>query len=59
MPEKKINWKRFGFKMARKLLEVIDEEITSLTSTSWDDIASNTIKTALLALETKFLPKEE
>ena len=51
-----VHWKKFGFKLAYKILEAVQEDLVPNTATSWDDTCVGLIKSALEAMETKFVP---
>jgi hypothetical protein len=55
----KMLWKKFGFKMANKILEAVQEDLVPHTETSWDDTAVGLVKSALAALEAKFVVQKQ
>ena len=52
-----VNWKKFGFKVASKILEAVEEDLVKDTESSWDDTALNLVQMAMLELEKKFAPE--
>jgi hypothetical protein len=48
-------WKRFGFKIALAVVDVIEDELVPNTENSWDDAAVSVVKTTLITLQAKFV----
>jgi len=50
-----LDWKKFGFKMAFNILDVIEEDLVPNTANKWDDTAVQLVKSTLFTLQAVFV----
>lgn len=52
-------WKKFGFSVARKVMEAVKEDLVPHTENKWDDAAVDGVELLLDILEKKFITDVE